>query len=111
MQNYLVLGQWNAICDICGFKYKSGQLKKNWRGLWVCEKDWEARNPQDFIKVREERIAPPWTRPRPPTEYVDVCYLWGESGYADWAVADCAVASNNTFTPEFLSDLEQQGPP
>lgn len=34
----------------------------------VCSHDYELRNPQDFIRVRPERVAPAWARP----ESVDV---------------------------------------
>ena len=30
-----------AICDICGFRFKHRQLKKNSYGLLVCPSDWE----------------------------------------------------------------------
>jgi hypothetical protein len=56
---------WNAICDRCGFQYKSDQLRKEWTGLMVCPKDWEPRHPQDFVKgVRDDQRVP-WVRPEP----------------------------------------------
>jgi hypothetical protein len=59
----LVHGDWNAICDRCGFKFKASELKKTWDNLYVCEKDWELRHPQDFLKSRRDDQAVPWTRP------------------------------------------------
>lgn len=63
MRNYLKLGSWNAICDVCGFKKKAEELKLRWDGLMVCEDDFELRPIQDFIRIPTEKIAPPWTRP------------------------------------------------
>lgn len=70
MRTRLKLGQWNAICDRCGFKFKSGELKKDWQGLMVCKDDFELRNQQDFLRIRPERIVPEWVRPRPPDVFV-----------------------------------------
>lgn len=62
-QNSLVEGQWNAICDVCGFKYKSGDLKKRWDGLMCCKEDWEIRQPLDFVRGVPDNQSVPWTRP------------------------------------------------
>lgn len=72
--NY-VSGQWNAICQSCGRKFKSGQLRKRWDGLWVCHEDFELRHPQDFLKVRKDQITPPWTSPEPADVFVEVNYI------------------------------------
>lgn len=62
--NYYKAKTWNAICDSCGFKFKSDQLKKRWDGLMVDEACWEPRQPQDFLRaVRETSNTLPWTRP------------------------------------------------
>lgn len=71
MRTRLKLGQWNAICDRCGFKFKSGELKKDWQGLMVCNEDFELRNPQDFLRIQPERVVPDWVRPRPPDVFID----------------------------------------
>lgn len=39
-----------ATCQICGFDFNRSQLRKNWRGLWVCPQDYEVRNAQDFVR-------------------------------------------------------------
>ena len=89
----LILGQWNAICDRCGQKYKASQLRKDWQGLMVCHDDWEPRNEQDFLRVRSETGAPEWVRPEPEDVFNGpVCDLAGASGVANYAVADCARA-------------------
>lgn len=58
-------GEWDAICDACGQKFKSSQLHKRWDGLMVCDKDWEQRQPQDLVRAKVDIQAPPWTRPEP----------------------------------------------
>lgn len=63
---YYAKGQWNVQCDRCGFEYKSSELRKEWTGLRVCRKCWEARHPQDLLKGKVDRQAPPWVRPEPP---------------------------------------------
>lgn len=58
------LGDWNAICDVCGFKKKASELRKRWDGLMVCEDDWETRHPSDLYRfpTSTESIVP-WTKP------------------------------------------------
>ena len=62
-QNSLSLGDWNALCDVCGFKFKSCDLKKRWDGLYVCKEDWEPRHESDFYKAPKEDPSTPWQRP------------------------------------------------
>lgn len=54
-------GKWKVICDVCGFDFLNTELKERWDGLMVCEKDWEPRHPQDFIKSPKEQISVPWS--------------------------------------------------
>jgi hypothetical protein len=49
-QSKFVGGDWNAICDICGFQYKASMLFENWKGQRVCAKDLEGRHPQQFVR-------------------------------------------------------------
>ena len=56
-------GNWNAICDECGKKFKFSHLKKRWDGLYVCEQDWEPRHPQDFLKGIRDNMSVPVSRP------------------------------------------------
>lgn len=82
-------GEWNVICDSCGFKYKSRQLRKRWDGFMVCPDCFEVRHPQDFLRARLDRQDIPWSRPRPTDVFVAVNYLlyWDSSytvdGYID----------------------------
>ncbi len=104
-QNHLILGDYNAICDVCGLKFKASDL----RGLMVCKNDYEQRHPQDFLRVRSDDPSVPWARPEPEDIFKYVCYIWGRSAYADLAEADCAQADYQPFS--YLQLLELMGPP
>jgi hypothetical protein len=65
MKNHLILGDWNALCDSCGRKFKASSLRTRWDGLIVCKEDWEQRHPQDLLRVQREQISVPWSRPYP----------------------------------------------
>jgi hypothetical protein len=92
MKNHLLLGNWNALCDSCGRKFKATSLKKRWDGLMVCAEDWEQRHPQDLLRVQKEKIAVPFSRPYPAqdtfTSYI--CSVYETNCLADQASADCA---------------------
>lgn len=70
MRNYYKPGTWNAICDRCGFRFKASELKKEWTGLMVCSKDFEARHPSDLLRVPREDSSVVWSRPEPTDSYV-----------------------------------------
>ena len=61
--DYLRLGDHNAICDVCGWKFKASQLRERWDGLMVCEADWETRHPQLDLRAIPDQMRVPWTRP------------------------------------------------
>ncbi len=103
--NRLVVGSWNAICDVCGFKFKSYQLRPRWDGLMVCKEDYETRHPQEMLKAKPEKIKPPWVRPEPPDRFLLVCNMYTRSAYADLGTADCMQADNNAFTYPYLLAL------
>lgn len=65
-------GDWNAICDVCGFQYKASELIKRWDGLMVCAADWEPRQPQDHVRIpRTEKNNLPFISPRPAYTFID----------------------------------------
>jgi hypothetical protein len=101
-------GAWNVICDVCGFRLKSTDVRKRWDGLMVCHVDYETDHPQKYLRVREDKQAVPFTR-KPVDAFVDICYLWGLSAYADLASADCAKADNTTYQYLFLFNLKNAG--
>jgi hypothetical protein len=76
-KDYLALGDWNAICDVCGFKFKASELRRRWDGYMCCESDWEIRHPQDLLRLRPERQATPWNRPPQTDQFVTVAPVDG----------------------------------
>lgn len=91
-QNYYKPGTWSAICDVCGFKFKSDQLVKRWDGMMVCHIDFETRHPADFLPPQQVPKVLPWTRPEPEDTYISVTY--GNEGTQVTSVPD------GTYTPE-----------
>ena len=89
-------GEWKAFCDRCGTRYFGSQLRKEWTGLMVCQRCWEPRNQQDFLKGVKEKLVPAFVRPG--SNYpVNHCSLTGHSALADFAESDCAAIGNNTL--------------
>jgi hypothetical protein len=71
--DYLRLGgDYNAICDRCGSKFKFSQLKLEWDGLYVCTANgcFENRQPQDYVKGVRDNMAVPVSRPDQPPVYI-----------------------------------------
>jgi len=97
-------GDWNCICDVCSRKVKASKTKARWDGLIVCPACFEHRHPQDFIRVRQDKITVPFLRPRPTDVFVEVSYILPLSctfvtavGEADRGTADCARADMRTM--------------
>ncbi len=68
-RDFFKLGDFNVICDSCGFKFKGSELRKRWDGAMVCKQDWEPRPLQEFIKGIKEDQATPFSRPEVPIQY------------------------------------------
>lgn len=45
-----------GICDVCGFKYRLKELRMRWDNALVCDDDYEARHPQEFVRGRADKI-------------------------------------------------------
>ena len=71
-------GDWNAICDECGFKFKASQLRKRWDGYMVCKDDWEIRHPQDSLRGRRDDQSVPWSRPEGEDQFITVAPANGD---------------------------------
>jgi hypothetical protein len=67
--DYYADGEWNTICDMCGFKYKSSQIKKQWDGVMACRKCWRPRQPQDFVRGTKDQQRVSWTRDEAPDAF------------------------------------------
>lgn len=65
-----------AICDYCGFQFRSEDLREDWQGFWACDEDFERRHPQDFLRVKEEKIAADQPlRPEDTSNVIDVSFI------------------------------------
>lgn len=73
-KDYLKLGDQNAICDECGFKYKLSELRDRWDGMKVCSKDWEPRHPRDYPRIARVEAPPKPGAPEVSPVYADVTY-------------------------------------
>ena len=70
------LGDYNAVCDVCGFKMKASKLQKRWDGMMVCSADFELRHPSDLYRFPSgEESTVPWTRPEQTDINVDVTFV------------------------------------
>lgn len=85
-------GDWNAVCDSCGQRFKMSQLRERWDGLMVCSKDFEDRHPQDFVRAKADGQAVPVTKPESTDTFVGVCET--NSAVSGYAVPTCAQAGN-----------------
>ncbi len=95
-----ILGDWNAICDMCGRRFKASELVKNWKGLMVCADDWEPRHVLDFFRIPDEKIDVPFARTDPEEVFRKV----GSSDVCNIACAERSIcggfepSENSTFT-------------
>lgn len=74
-KSYLKVGDYNAVCDVCGGEFKASQLKKRWDGLMVCWQDWEARHPMDFLRSQVPSKPIKLARPEPTDQFTTVNYI------------------------------------
>lgn len=95
MRNYYKPGCWNVICQVCGRKFKSDEVRKRWDGLIVCHSDFEQRHIADFIRSHPERGTVPYTAPESTDQFVQIVYLHDRLGTADIGKADLAMADYN----------------
>lgn len=84
--NYFKSGDWNVICDVCGFKFKASELKETWDKKRVCSQDFELRHPLDFLRAPRETTSIPWSRPEPADQFVTVNYVAASVGTQDLTI-------------------------
>ena len=106
---YYKRGSANAICDVCGLKYKLDQLQKRWDGVWVCHDDYEERHPQEFIRSKMDSNKLVIVKPRPAPVFVNVCTINGRSGFVGLAMAGCSVVGNTMVAPVYGPDDLETG--
>ena len=102
-------GQYNVICDVCGFKLKNTDLQRRWDGLMVCEQDYEIQHPQERIRPIPDQQKPQVTRPGGTDVFIDngsasglpnpggVCTIYTRQAIADTGTADCATIGWSVF--------------
>lgn len=100
MDNFYRPGTWNVICDVCGEKCKSDEVRKRWDGLIVCDLDFEFDHPQKYLRVKEDCSSVPFVRPEPDDVFAESCDLIGLQPLAEWATAGCAVVG--VISPLFM---------
>lgn len=92
MRNYLKVGDWNAICDSCGRKFKASTMMKRWDGVFVCKEDWEIKHPQLSLRVQGDKQWVPIPRPEATDIFINACNILNSQGKAGISIAGCAVA-------------------
>lgn len=94
--DYLKLGDYNAVCSMCGFKFKASSLQLNWQGMYRCARCNEPRQPQDFVRAVPDIQTPPWVQP-PSEIMLPQCSWEGRQGITGIGIAGCAI--NGYVTP------------
>jgi len=84
-------GDWNAMCFQCGRIRKASEMRKHWKGYYVCKEHWEARHPQDFVRGVVENPSTPWSQPVI-DQIISECNPDGQTAIADYGLAECAKA-------------------
>ncbi len=87
-------GDPNMICDRCGQKFKKSMLRETWDHLWVCEGDWEPRQPQDKLKAFPDHQS--FEDPRPE----------GTSSITYWDGSNLVSGTNEPTQDDFLETNE-----
>ena len=106
-KNYYVSGGWNCICDRCGKKKKISEVTREWTGFLVCNTCFEERQPQDFVRARQDKISVPFTRPRPVDVFTDInyidtgnnnyCTVTGMQAIPSMGIPGCIIPNKNTL--------------
>jgi hypothetical protein len=63
-KNRFKSGDWNAISDFSGQKFKASDGMFTWQNFFVHKSEWEPKQPQLDLRGRDENIAVPYSRPR-----------------------------------------------
>jgi hypothetical protein len=97
MKNWLKLGDYNAICDSCGRKFKASTMSKRWDGLFVCKEDLEPRHPQLSLRVKGDIQTVPIPRPEPVVDtFLAFCDVVSSAPMADFGTVGCISLSGTT---------------
>ena len=67
--DYYKPGDYNVICDECGFKRKASECRRRFDGAFVCaDTCWEPIHPQEYVKARHDKQRVPLARVDPDSE-------------------------------------------
>lgn len=94
---YFKHGSWNAVCDVCGFRWKAELIKERWDSLRTCPECFELRNPLDLIRTPLENTTVPYQRPEQGISDYFTCTYSGSQGLAGVGVAGCARAGTVNY--------------
>ena len=89
--DYLALGDHNAVCYECGMKFKASELRKHWKGYYVCERHWEPRHPQDFVRAVPAEKPPVFVQ-KPVDIHIEVLNVFVDGGGSTAGIAIAGVA-------------------
>jgi hypothetical protein len=96
------IGVYNVVCQQCDLDYKSYELRKNWKGMWVCKDCWEPRHILDFYQTKPDTTPLPYITGEP--EGADIspsgpfaCGGPRTQGRADIGIADCARSDKDNY--------------
>ena len=53
---------YHVLCDRCGWKFKSNQVREDWKGHIVCNACYEPRHVLDFYQTRNDTHRLPFIR-------------------------------------------------
>lgn len=95
-------GDWLADCYVCGQTFLASEMKKHWQGYYVCERDWEPRHPQDFVRGVPDKPSPPWVQPPPEDVFVGFCTINGMSAIPGFAIPGCSIPGRTHLDPEAI---------
>jgi hypothetical protein len=88
------------ICDRCGCAVRECDSRLTWEGYVVCPDDWEPRHPQDFVRAREDRIAPEGNnRPESADLFVNP-FCTTHTNIIDDAIIDCLIIDGEIGIPQ-----------
>jgi hypothetical protein len=81
-----IVGDYNGVCDRCGFEFKASELLDTWDGLRVDIRCWEPRHILDYVK-------PPANRPEGAVPFVR------KEGDPDFSRVPAAIAAVDDALP------------
>jgi hypothetical protein len=59
-----------VVCDRSGFTVWASETVREWNGLIVHKRFYEARHPQDYLRARRENLTIPDARPEPTAIFI-----------------------------------------